>query len=44
MMKKREKPCKRKKCPFYGVCFYECEICAWNPEATWVVKRGKKNE
>ena len=40
---KREKPCKRKKCPYYDMYFKRCESCEWNPESTWGVKKGKLN-
>ena len=37
---KREKPCKRKKCPRYREEEYRsCRMCEWNPEAVWIVRR-----
>lgn len=36
---RKEKSCKRKKCPHYGVEYRLCKICEWNPEGIWVVRK-----
>ena len=36
---KREKPCKRKKCPHYRQEYRLRRICEWNPEGVWIVRR-----
>lgn len=36
---KREKPCKRKKCPYYNVEYRLCKICEWNPEGVWILRK-----
>lgn len=35
-MKNKEKPCKRKKCPYYSEYYKLCYICDYNPEGVWV--------
>lgn len=37
---KREKPCKRKKCPYYNVEYRLCKICEWNPEGVWIERKN----
>ena len=36
---RKEKSCKRKKCPHYGVEYRLCRICEWNPEGIWEVRK-----
>lgn len=39
MKPKREKPCKKEKCPHYERIHEMCETCEWNPKAVWKVKK-----
>ena len=36
---KHEKPCKRKKCPLYRGEYHSCNMCEWNPEGVWIVRK-----
>jgi hypothetical protein len=37
---KKEKPCKRKKCPYYDLEYHLCEICGWNPKGVWIERKN----
>lgn len=41
-MKTKNKPCKRKKCPYYYMHGYseKCASCDWNPECVWTERRN----
>ena len=39
MKVKKQKACKRKKCPYYNVVFNKCSKCEWNPNALWTEKK-----
>lgn len=43
-MKNNNKPCKRKKCPYYYIHGYseKCASCDWNPDCVWSVERKKE--
>ena len=36
---KEEKPCKRKKCPYYLIHSSNCSKCELNPNSGWTVKK-----
>lgn len=42
MKVKKQKACKRKKCPYYNVVFNKCSKCEWNPNALWTEKKVVK--
>lgn len=41
-IKRLNKPCKRKKCPYYRQNTTECYSCEYNPDAGWTYERKVK--
>lgn len=37
-----EKPCKRKKCPYYNTRTNKCSLCEYNPNAEWTERKAKR--
>lgn len=45
MRAKQNKPCKRRKCPYFNLqAVRHCEYCEWNKSATWSTTKYKPKE
>ena len=41
MKVKKEKPCKRKNCPYYNIYYEKCSDCELNPNSLWKTYKKK---
>lgn len=41
MKVKKEKPCKRKNCPYYNIYYEKCSDCELNPNSLWTTYKKK---